>query len=182
MKYIKELQMGDYKYLVTSNGQVFTTPHTVYFDNGHVQHYKMHECSQWIQSLETEKDAGYMMVSIKMKKNEPSKIIPVHRMVAMAFLDNPDNLSEVNHKDGNKKNNNVDNLEWCTYSYNLQHAHLMGLHKYDSLMKKVYCEELDHTFDSVSQASQTLKINKRGIALCAGGHLKSYKKYHFKYV
>lgn len=47
----------------------------------------------------------------------------VHRLVAMTFLDNPENLEYINHKDGNRSNNFVDNLEWCTATQNIQHSY-----------------------------------------------------------
>lgn len=59
---------------------------------------------------------GYLIVSLcrKGRKRE----FKVHRLVALHFIDNPNNYSQVNHKDENKENNRVDNLEWCTPKYN----------------------------------------------------------------
>ena len=54
----------------------------------------------------------------------------IHRLIAEVFIDNPLNLCEVNHIDGNKQNNNVSNLEWCTHHENVIHAHKTGLVKY----------------------------------------------------
>ena len=51
----------------------------------------------------------------------------VHRLVAQTYIPNPNNLPCVNHKDGNKTNNDVSNLEWCSYSENMQHASVTGL-------------------------------------------------------
>lgn len=59
-------------------------------------------------------------------KDKKRKIYYVHRLVAKAFIPNPYNLPEVNHIDGNKHNNNIDNLEWCTKSYNQQMSEQKG--------------------------------------------------------
>lgn len=68
---------------------------------------------------------GYQFVCLR--KNGNSKKFSVHRLVAEAFIPNPQNLPCVNHIDGNKQNNSVENLEWCTYSENLKHAIDIGL-------------------------------------------------------
>lgn len=71
---------------------------------------------------------GYLKVDLT--KNSETKKFYVHRLVAMQFIKNPDNLPQVNHIDGNKFNNTVSNLEWCTQTANLIHAkeHLLMQH------------------------------------------------------
>lgn len=69
---------------------------------------------------------GYLRVSL-WKAGKPKKI-HIHTIVAMAFIPNPENKAQVNHKDGNKINNSVNNLEWNTASENMQHAFDNGLH------------------------------------------------------
>ena len=71
---------------------------------------------------------GYLTVSLN--KNGKSKTVHIHRLVAETFLTNPDKLPEVNHKDGNKLNNCVENLEWCTSKENVQHSLEIGLRKF----------------------------------------------------
>ena len=60
---------------------------------------------------------GYLRVTLS--KNGKNKHYRVHRLVAQAFIPNPDNKPQINHKDNDRKNNNVENLEWCTAIYNL---------------------------------------------------------------
>ena len=68
----------------------------------------------------THNNFGYAQVCLS--KNNKSKTFRLNRLVAEHFISNPDNLPQVNHIDGNKDNNNVNNLEWCTASYNTKHA------------------------------------------------------------
>lgn len=61
-------------------------------------------------------------LDVKLIKNKISKHFYVHRLVAEHFIPNPNNLPQVNHKDNNPANNNVDNLEWCDNSYNIRYS------------------------------------------------------------
>lgn len=70
-------------------------------------------------------NSGYELAHLN--KNGKRKACTVHRLVAITFLPNPLNKPMVNHKDGNKLNNEVDNLEWVTISENMQHGYMTGL-------------------------------------------------------
>lgn len=85
---------------------------------------------------------GYLYLCL-CKDNNHHWFAKVHRLIAMTFLPNPNHLSDVNHKDGDKLNNKVDNLEWCSHSENQKHALRTGLNI--NLMrlediKKLYCK------------------------------------------
>ena len=108
-------------YQVSNHGRVKSLSHEVIRSNGNIQHFKekiLHPGSM---------TSGYYFVGLT--KNKICKNFAVHRLVTQAFIVNPNSLPDVNHKDGNKKNNNVSNLEWCSGSYNLQHAINIGLVK-----------------------------------------------------
>lgn len=68
---------------------------------------------------------GYLQVGLR--KNSERKFYSVHRLVAIHFIDNPENKPQVNHIDCNKQNNNINNLEWATSKENLHHAKINGL-------------------------------------------------------
>lgn len=69
-------------------------------------------------------DTGYKQIGRTV--NGKRRTLQVHRLVAMAYIPNPENKPEVNHKDGNKANNHVSNLEWCTRKENQRHAYDSG--------------------------------------------------------
>lgn len=70
---------------------------------------------------------GYYQVYISLGKRKCGKIFKIHRCVAESFIPNPENYPIINHKDGNKLNNAIDNLEWCTQRDNIIHAIQTGL-------------------------------------------------------
>lgn len=81
--------------------------------------------------LSLKNDSGYIRATLY--KNKYTKVAAVHRLVALAFIPNPDNKPVVNHKDFDKSNNNVGNLEWCTDLENVRHSHSHGrlkIHKF----------------------------------------------------
>lgn len=80
---------------------------------------------------------GYMIIDLR-DKSGTKKHKRVHRLVAEAFIPNPYNLPEINHKDENKQNNSADNLEWCTSSYNKKYG--TGSKRRSDGMKKVWRE------------------------------------------
>ena len=79
---------------------------------------------------------GYYYVNLSKKSKVQN--IRVHRLVALVFLDNPNSYRCINHIDGNKLNNNVANLEWCTYSHNLKEAYRIGLRERPKYVGKNY--------------------------------------------
>lgn len=68
---------------------------------------------------------GYKWLNIRYKME--AKYTSIHRLVALAFIPNPNNYPDVNHIDCNKENNTVENLEWCSHKHNMQHAVAHGL-------------------------------------------------------
>lgn len=74
----------------------------------------------------TKQNTGYMFVTLS-KPQQGRKTVSVHRLVATAFIPNPNNFPQVNHTDGNKENNHCSNLEWCDQSTNIRHALENGL-------------------------------------------------------
>lgn len=70
---------------------------------------------------------GYKRV--RLSKNSTTKTLTLHRLLAINFIENPYNKPNINHIDGNKANNNLNNLEWCTQKENVQHSYNLGLSK-----------------------------------------------------
>ena len=105
-------------YQINKNGEVRSLPHYTKFKNGTSYHngklLKLHDSGK-----------GYLKVDLC--KDGKQKRFFIHRLVAGTFIDNPNNYPQVNHINGNKKDNRVENLEWVSASTNVKHAVSMGL-------------------------------------------------------
>lgn len=115
----KPIKEFEGKYEVSNFGKVRSIDRLVKGTNGKVQRRK-----GMTKTQKHDKD-GYLVVNLYTPKgNRPKK---VHRLVANAFIDNPNNKPEINHIDGNKENNHANNLEWTTRAENMKHFSISGL-------------------------------------------------------
>ena len=121
---------------------------------------------------------GYLRVQLS--KNKENKKYSVHRLVAQAFILNPNNLPCVNHIDENPSNNNVNNLEWCTHLYNnlYNEKHKRNCKKIKQLDKSY---NIINIFDSVNEASQKTNIIRTEISNCLNKRQKTAGGYHWQY-
>lgn len=134
---------------------------------------------------------GYIYIGITMN-NGKNKSTRVHRLVAKAFIDNPNQYDIVGHKDNNKANNCVDNLYWTTIQENTQKAFDDGLainaqgyndsQSYHVIVYDLNMNEL-YRFGSVSICSKELKISKNAILCQCKGRMKTKPRcgYYFKF-
>ena len=135
---------------------------------------------------------GYLRVALC--KNNHCTHSYVHRLVAQEFILNSSNKPEVNHKDGNKLNNCVFNLEWCTHQENMEHARKTGLWKVTENMKRALIihhkkpvsqytmsGKFVRSFDSAKSASDYTNINSGNITLCCKGKRNSAGGYIWEY-
>ena len=114
----------------------------------------------------------------------------IHKLVAEAFIPNPDNLPEVNHKDENKLNNCADNLEWCDKKYNINYGYsavnrqIQNRERGLSMSKKVLCVETGVIYSSIIEAYRQTGVGQKEIInVCKGKpHYKTAGGYHWKYV
>lgn len=101
-------------YYITSDGEIYSYARILHRRDGKKIRHPGKRLKPYIRS------DGYL--SVTLYNRSVQRRFFVHRLVAQAFIPNPDNLPQVNHKDENKANNSVDNLEWCTQQYNLYYG------------------------------------------------------------
>lgn len=146
--------------------------------------------------------SGYLEVHLC--KQSKGKMIGVHRLVAQSFIDNVDNLPEVDHIDGDKTNNNVTNLRWVTHldncnnpstTKNISKANsgknngMYGKTQSENVKqkvreansKKVICVETGKVYSSIKEAEEDMGVSMSSIGKCCSGKNKTCKGYHWAY-
>ena len=163
--------------VLVNQGYVINKDGTIYGKRGKL--LKLHKCT-----------SGYYQLNI----GKPTKSYLVHRLVAELFIPNPENLPEVNHIDGDKTNNNVKNLEWCTRSQNIQHGTKIGLipapwknktgsqHiRSKTTLQLNMNDEIVNEFGSAREAARETNINYGTISNVLIGKGKTAGGYKWKY-
>ena len=184
MKAIKEIwkNINGYedRYQVSNFGRVKSKP----FVRGN--HTGTYVTEEKIMKLQKNKK-GYLRVSLY--KNYKAKMFSVHRLVAEAFLINEMKYKEVNHKDFDKTNNKVSNLEWCSRIYNLNYGDTQLRNRksknYDVIAKKHrkiiigIHYDLQKEFCSISEAAEYLNVSISAISKALHGKIKKVKNWEF---
>ena len=126
------------------------------------------------------KKQNYLVVTLYNKVGAKKRYY-VHTLVAKAFIPNPDNLPEVNHKTEDPKRNEAWNLEWCDRLYNSRYG-TGSQRSGDARGKTVRCVETGVVYPSVSKAARETKINKTSIRYCASGTQKTAGGYRWEFI
>lgn len=152
-------------------GEVRTIDHYTACKDGRKCFYKGHVLKQYVNKK------GYMMVYLSVNGKQIN--LRVHRIIATCFLPNPDNLPQVNHKDCDRTNNNVDNLEFCTNEYNIAYREKYGA----TLGRSVFAINLKtfevSRFKSQRDASRQLGISQGNIWSVLEGRLNQTNGFWF---
>lgn len=134
--------------------------------------------NEYRQIETTDNGNGYLRFA--RRKDGKPKTVYVHKVVASAFIKNPRGLTEINHLDENKHNNNANNLEWCTHKENCQHG-TRNQRSGQKHAKWVECVETGIIYTSIAQAAKAMGCVKSAIGNCLNGRAKTCGGYHWRY-
>lgn len=129
------------------------------------------------------KRSGYLEVYLRLPGSK--KTFKIHRLVAQAFIENPNNLPQINHKDENKEHNNVNNLEWCDGNYNIHYGTAlirMGKSHRKKVAQYSLTGELINTFNSQTEAAKATNSKQGSISDCIRGIINKHNGFIWKLI
>lgn len=157
---LKDIIGYEHEYAVTENGKIWSYKTNKFLNPG------KHKC-------------GYLQIAL-WQHNKP-KYYFVHRLVAEAFIPNPNNLPQVNHKDEDKTNNNVCNLEWCDRKYNMNYGTMRERSTHNKA-KEIRCVETNVIYWCAKEAERQTGIWATHICEACKNHNKTAGGYHWENV
>lgn len=178
----KDIKGYEGKYIISNYGEIISLPRYKQ-NNSKPQYVEPKEIAKYINSKN-----GY--VYVQLWNNSKCKNIRLHKLVAQNFIPNKENKLQINHIDGNKQNNRVDNLEWCTYYYNNSYGTKLERQSKSQIndfkkSKKVNKYDLDgnfiKTWISMKEVERQLGIFSQHIYRCCKGKRKSTGGFIWKY-
>lgn len=180
----KDIKGYEGRYQISNLGNVKSLSRKTEFSDGKPPRY---EKEKLLTPAKHHK--GY--VKAQLRKNNNTKAFFIHRLVAQAFIPNPEGKATVNHKDGNKVNNTVVNLEWLSNQENMKHAYATGIRdnsKVNEMRKRPVAQyskdgQLVRTYESVKEAVElNPTFRQGGISSCALGNYKTSHGFVWKYI
>lgn len=169
-------------YEVSSHGRVRAKKRKVVYKDGRVGNFP----ERILKPSISKKGYERLRLSYPREDGGYGKMVQVHRLVAEAFIPNPENKPQVNHKDSNKINNHVTNLEWATNLENHEHKLKNNLYPESHMPKRVgkfnMEGELIETFDSIYAAAHSVNSRQWEVSRCVNGQRKFHKGYAWHYV
>lgn len=165
----KDIQGFEGYYQVSNLGRVKSLSRKAW--NGHV----FVDVKERILRTPTD-SVGYPVVVLQ--KAPYTRCVRVHRLVAEAFIPNPNKWRVVNHLDLNKTNNSVNNLEWCTHKHNIQDARDKGA--FEHTMIPVRVVETGMVYRSCKECADAINGDPGHVSDCARGKIKTHRGYHIE--
>ena len=155
----KEVFGYDVLYEISDSGRLRTKHHG---RQGYLNRYR------YVEPV----DNGHGYLKFNFMKSGIQKTVYVHKLVADAFVENPNGYAEVNHIDENKANNRFDNLEWCTHKQNCNHG-TRNIRSSKKKMMSVRCVETGQVFESIKAAAAYIGVANTALCNCLNKRSKS---------
>lgn len=176
MEIWKDIKGYEGKYQVSNKGRIKSLSRAI----PHLGSFRV--IPERIMTQHVSSTNGYYMVSLC--KDNKYEWMLTHRIVATAFIPNPNNLPYINHKDEIKTHNNVENLEWCTPSYNMNYSNVREK-QINAISKEVEQYDFDGRFikryKNCYDAGRELGVSPSSIRMCCIGEIGSTRGFVWKY-